>query len=160
MARALAVCSYKSSDLFEERYGRKPNRNGEDPWAATTESGHAAGLHGGRFEIAGYLDYQGDRFNERFDANSYLVMTRMMDTFDPSRGFASAPEAYGRIRARVTLVGISSDWLFPPADIVALSYHLSEAGVRCDYRELFSSHGHDAFLAEFEELVRLLNAES
>jgi homoserine O-acetyltransferase/O-succinyltransferase len=159
LARALAVCSYKSSDLFEERFGRRPNRNGEDPWASATEEGKSSGSRGGRFDVAGYLDYQGDKFNERFDANSYLAITRMMDNFDPVRGYESAKAAYSRIRARVTLVGISSDWLFPPEDIVALSYQLIEAGVHCDYRELFSSHGHDAFLAEFEELVRLLNAE-
>lgn len=156
LARALAVCTYKSADLFEERYGRKPNRNGEDPLAAETGEGKAAGLSGGRFDVAGYLDYQGERFNQRFDANSYLAITRAMDTFDPVRGYESAKAAYSRVQAHVTLVGISSDWLFPPEDIVALSALLMEAGVRCDYREVFSSHGHDAFLAESEELVRLL----
>jgi homoserine O-acetyltransferase len=79
-----------------------------------------------------------------------------MDTFDPSRGFGSAAEAYGRIEAAVTLVGISSDWLFPAADVRNLATLLVEAGVRCDYRELVSSHGHDAFLAEPGELLRLL----
>ena len=156
LARALAVCSYKSSDLFEERFSRKPNRNGEDPFAPLTREGKPSGLVGGRFDVAGYLDYQGERFNDRFDANSYLAITRTMDTFDPARGYESALAAYRRIQAHVTLVGISSDWLFPPEDIVALSSLLTEAGVHCDYRELFSAHGHDAFLAEFDELVRLL----
>jgi homoserine O-acetyltransferase len=158
LARELAVCSYKSAALFEERYGRKPNRNGEDPFAAETRAGKSAGLSGGRFDVAGYLDYQGERFNARFDANSYLAITRAMDTFDPVRGYQSPMAAYSRIRAHVTLVGISSDWLFPPEDIIALCAQLTEAGVRCDYREVFSSHGHDAFLAESEELVRLLTS--
>jgi homoserine O-acetyltransferase len=54
------------------------------------------------------------------------------------------------------LVGISSDWLFPPDEIAALALRLEKAGVRCEHRELVSSHGHDAFLAEPDELARLL----
>ncbi len=63
--------------------------------------------------MAGYLDYQGERFVERFDANAYLAITRTMDTFDPTRGYPSAEAAFRRIQAEVMLVGISSDWLFP-----------------------------------------------
>jgi homoserine O-acetyltransferase len=149
IARALAVCSYKSNPLFEERYGRKPDRSGEDPW-------RGEGVAGGRFDIAGYLDHQGEKFNSRFDANSYLAITRMMDLFDPTRGYASELEAYSRIEAAVTLVGISSDWLFPAADVRALSEKMRSAGARCEYREMVSNHGHDAFLAEPEALIRLL----
>jgi len=71
------------------------------------------GLIGGRFDIAGYLDYQGKRFIERFDANAYLAILRTMDTWDPQRGYVSAT-SLSRIRARLSFVGISSDWLFPP----------------------------------------------
>jgi homoserine O-acetyltransferase len=161
LARALAVCSYKSEQLFEERFARKANRAvrgaaGEDPYAAETPEGAASGLSGGRFDVAGYLDYQGERFNDRFDANSYLAITRTMDTFEPARGYGSAADAYARIRARVTLLGISSDWLFPPRDILGMAEEMRAAGVVCDYREMESDHGHDAFLAEPEELVRLL----
>lgn len=159
LARALAVCTYKSPDLFEERFARRPDRCGEDPWAAETPQGQVAGLNGGRFDIAGYLDHQGDKFNTRFDANSYLAITRAMDTFDPVRGHTSPAAAYSRIQATVTLVGISSDWLFPPADIRAMAEQISAAGVQCDYREQISSHGHDAFLAEPAELLRLLKAK-
>jgi homoserine O-acetyltransferase/O-succinyltransferase len=106
--------------------------------------------------VAGYLDYQGERFIDRFDANAYLAITRTMDTFDPVRGYASAREAFRRIQAEVMLVSISSDWLFPAADIAALAEGIAEAGVRCQVKELISSHGHDAFLAEPEELARLI----
>jgi homoserine O-acetyltransferase len=154
LARALAVCTYKSAELFEHRFARKPDRGGEDPWASSHEQG--AGLSGPRFDIAGYLDYQGERFLERFDANAYLAITRMMDTFDPARGYASAEAAFRRIEAEVMLVGISSDWLFPAAQIAEMVAGMMQAGVRCDYEELVSSHGHDAFLAEPEELARLI----
>ncbi|HEY0759995.1 MAG TPA: homoserine O-acetyltransferase [Acidisarcina sp.] len=156
IARALAVCTYKSAELFQQRFARKPDRGGEDPWACVTRDGAPSGLAGGRFDVAGYLDYQGSRFNARFDANSYLAITRTMDTFDPQQGHETAKAAYARIQAAVTLIGISSDWLFPPSDIRALAVQISDAGVRCDYRELQSSHGHDAFLAEPESLSALL----
>jgi homoserine O-acetyltransferase len=155
LARALAVCTYKSAELFEHRFARKPDRSGEDPWASTHERGQ--GLSGQRFDVAGYLDYQGERFVERFDANAYLAITRTMDTWDPARGYATAEAAFRRIQAEVMLVGISSDWLFPPDEIAALALRLEKAGVRCEHRELISSHGHDAFLAEPDELARLLH---
>jgi homoserine O-acetyltransferase len=154
LARALAVSTYKSAELFDHRFARKPDRGGEDPWASLHEEGR--GLSGQRFDVAGYLDYQGEKFVERFDANAYLAITRTMDTFDPTRGYPSAEAAYRRIEAEVMLVSISSDWLFPPAEIAALAACLGKASVRCEYRELISSHGHDAFLAEPDELARLL----
>lgn len=146
IARELAVCSYKSDELFAKRYARKPDRSGEDPWSGT----------GGRFDVAGYLDHQGEKFNSRFDANSYLAITRMMDLFDPVYGYKSQLAAYGRVKAAVTLVGITSDWLFPAADVLQLAEKLVAAGVSCDYKELVSNHGHDAFLAEPEALMDLL----
>jgi homoserine O-acetyltransferase len=154
-ARQIAMLSYKSAELFDERFGRKPNRSGEDPWEAGQQEG-CLGLIGGRFDIAGYLDHQGERFIGRFDANSYLAILRTMDTWDPLRGCASAEEAFGGIRARLSFVGISSDWLFPPQNVRDFAYTIRAAGVQADYREMTSAHGHDAFLAEQAELVRLL----
>src|SRR6202000_1339888 len=122
LSRALAVCTYKSSELFEDRFARQRDRSAEDP------------LAGGRFDVAGYLDYQGERFVERFDANAYLAMTRAMDTWDPARGHPSAEAAFRRIQAEVMLVGISSDWLFPSDEIADLGLQLQKAGVRCEHR--------------------------
>ena len=98
-------CPTSRRNPFDERYGRKLNRNGEDPWQH----------HAARFDVGGYLDHQGEKFVRRFDANSYLSITRTMDTFDPVRKYGSAKAAYSRIKAKMTLVGISSDWLFPAA---------------------------------------------
>ena len=146
-ARAIAMCSYKSSELFTERYARKLNRNGEDPQASMRD----------RYDIGGYLDYQGELFTRRFDANSYLLITKAMDNFDPARGYASEQTALERIRARVLLVGISSDWLFPAAEVRALAERMIEAGVAAKYAELQSSHGHDGFLAEPQLLAEFIN---
>ncbi|MFP5277525.1 MAG: homoserine O-acetyltransferase [Acidobacteriota bacterium] len=153
LARQIAMLSYKSAPLFEERYGRNPDRSGEDPWQA---DGQGSGLIGGRFDIAGYLDHQGARFIDRFDANSYLAILRTMDTWDPLRGYASPQEAFGRIRARLKFIGISTDWLFPAEDVRRFAETLRAAGADAEYREMISAHGHDAFLAEQAELVRLL----
>ena len=153
LARQIGMLSYKSAVLFDERYGRNVNRNGEDPWSLDDQGG---GLIGGRFDIAGYLDYQGQRFNGRFDPNSYLAILRTMDTWDPLKGYASAKEAFGRIRARLSFVGISSDWLFPAESVRCFAEAIQASGVQADYREMISDHGHDAFLAEQTELVRLL----
>ncbi|HEY1895082.1 MAG TPA: homoserine O-acetyltransferase [Terracidiphilus sp.] len=153
LARQIAMISYKSPSLFDERFARNPNRNGEDPWGLAD---HGGGLIGGRFDIAGYLDLQGLRFIERFDANAYLAILRTMDTWDPLHGHASAREVFGRIQARLSFVGISSDWLFPPESVREFAYSIRAAGVAADYREMTSAHGHDAFLAEQAELVRLL----
>jgi len=157
LARQIGMISYKSAPLLEERFGRNPNRNGEDPWSPDDRySNQGGGLCGGRFDIAGYLDHQGERFIDRFDANAYLALLRTMDTWDPLRGYSSPSEAFGRIRAQLSFVGISSDWLFPAETVRNFVEAIRAAGVRADYREMTSAHGHDAFLAEQADLVRLL----
>src|SRR5262245_56760374 len=90
LARAIAMISYKSADLLTERYKRKPNRNGENPLRSLNE----------RYDVAGYLDYQGKGFTRRFDASSYVVITKAMDNFDPALGYPSEHAALERIRAR------------------------------------------------------------
>jgi homoserine O-acetyltransferase len=147
LARSIAMCTYKSAALFHQRFARKPNRNGEDPLAALDN----------RYDIAGYLDYQGGKLVARFDANSYLVISKAMDTFELSSGYASEEQALQRIRAKVLLIGISSDWLFPAADVKALAARLRAAGVDSRYLELVSDHGHDGFLADTHALAPLLS---
>ena len=143
IARAIAMLSYKSGDLLEERHARRANRAGAAPWLDAE----------GRFDIAGYLDHQGRIFVERFDPHTYSVLTRAMDLFDPARDYGSTPVACERILARVLLVGISSDWLFPATDVRRLAAELRGAGIDTRYHELISNHGHDAFLAEPEKLI-------
>jgi homoserine O-acetyltransferase len=146
-ARAIAMCTYKSAELFTERFTRRPDRSGEDPHGALA----------GRFDVAGYLDYQGQIFTRRFDANSYLVISKAMDTFDLARGYESEEVALKRVSASLLLVGISSDWLFPTEDVRALTLRARAAGADAVYAELQSSHGHDGFLADAESLVPVIN---
>lgn len=148
LARSIAICSYKSPELFAERFARRPDRSGEDPHASMS----------GRYDVAGYLDYQGQGFVRRFDANSYLTISKAMDTFDLARGYNSEDEALRRIQCDVLLVGISSDWLFPAQDIVALTQRMKAAAVRVQYLELSSAHGHDGFLADADALAELLSS--
>ena len=149
LARATAMLSYKSAELFEERYGRRPNRTGnEDPFTTVK----------GRFDVGGYLDYQQSIFLKRFDANTYVTITKLMDTWDvPVEG---SPEYRGLAKhgVEIDLVGISSDWLFPPADVQRLHQRLTREGILSRYSELNSAHGHDAFLAEPEQLFPILKA--
>jgi homoserine O-acetyltransferase/O-succinyltransferase len=148
LARSLAMCSYKSAELFTERFHRQPNRSGEDPFRSMDE----------RFDIAGYLDYQGTTFTKRFDANSYVLISKAMDTFDLAHGYESERAALSRIQARTLLVGISSDWLFPASDVESLADRMQSAGVDVRYAELESSHGHDGFLADATSLIPLVSA--
>jgi homoserine O-acetyltransferase/O-succinyltransferase len=146
IARALAMCSYKSGDLFDERYGRKPNRNGEDPFTSVEA----------RFDVAGYLDHQEEIFVKRFDANTFITITKLMDTWDlPADD--SAINRIAKHGVKVHFVGISSDWLFPPADVRRAFERFARAGVDAHYSELVSAHGHDAFLADSHLITPQLN---
>lgn len=140
LARGIAMCSYKSAQLFDDRCGRAPNRNGEKPLEK---------LHD-RYDVCGYLDYQGESFVRRFDANSYLIISKAMDNFELDDA------ALRRVTARVLMVGISSDWLFPTADVFAATRRMQDSGLNARYAELDSEHGHDAFLANVDLLVPLV----
>ncbi|MEP6944335.1 MAG: alpha/beta fold hydrolase [Acidobacteriota bacterium] len=140
LARKIAVVSYKSPRQFDERFGRKPNRNGEDPGKRRRD----------RFDIGGYLDHQGDRFRDRFELESYDLITKAMDLFDLT------DDDIRRISAKVSLVGISSDWLFPASDVRILKERLASYGVDAEYHEIISDDGHDAFLSDVEETSSVL----
>jgi homoserine O-acetyltransferase/O-succinyltransferase len=146
LARQIAMISYKSAELFAERYGRRPNRNGEDPHR----------VFDGRYDVGGYLHYQGEIFTRRFDPNAYLIITKLMDNFDLSLGYDSLPAALERIKARLLLIGIESDWLFPVADVAALAEAMKATHVAAEYAQLITTHGHDGFLAEPQQLVPLI----
>lgn len=142
LARAVATCTYKSAELFDRRYGRSPDRSGEDPVASIDA----------RYDVSGYLDHQGAVFVDRFDADAYRTITKAMDTFDIELDECNL----SRIRARILLVGISSDWLFPPATVLSLADRLCRAGVTAEYGELATDHGHDGFLVEEAQLAGLV----
>jgi len=96
------------------------------------------------------LEYQGDIFVKRMDANSYLALSRAMDMFDTSTAHI------GAIDTDLTFVGIASDWLFPPHRVRAAAARFAALGASARYLEMRSHHGHDAFLADTDELGELL----
>ncbi|HYZ16010.1 MAG TPA: homoserine O-acetyltransferase [Candidatus Acidoferrum sp.] len=143
LARAIATLTYKSEQLFEQRFANRPNRRGGDPARVLAD----------RFDVEGYLDYQGDRFADRIDANSYRTLTRAMDLFDlRGRERPAGP-------THITFVGISGDQLYPPEHVRACALRWAEAGWDAAYRELQSDHGHDAFLAEAAILADLVRGD-
>ena len=104
------------------------------------------------FAVQSYLRYQGQKLADRFDANTYVYLTRAMDLHDVSAGRGSLKEVLGTISARVLAVGISSDVLYPPAEQKQIASAIRGAA----YAELDSPHGHDAFLIEFDTMNSLL----
>lgn len=140
MARKIAMLSYKSPTQFNQRFGRKLNRNGENPHKK----------HENRFDIAGYLDYQGEIFNRRYELESYQIITKAMDLFDLT------DEQIQQISAKTHLVGISSDWLFPSKDVLDLAKRFRRNGVDTEFTELVSDNGHDAFLSDTAKMSDIL----
>jgi homoserine O-acetyltransferase/O-succinyltransferase len=141
IARMAGMLTYQSAEGQWERFGRE-----EASRPALYEE------FGGRFEIESYLHYQGHDLTGRFDANSYLYLTRAMDLYDIGAGYASHEEAYERIEAEVLFVGISSDWLFPAREVRAAAELAKAAGAEAHYEEIESLNGHDAFLKDWNEL--------
>ncbi len=141
IARMAGMMTYQSAPGQWERFGRRPASR-----PALYEE------LGGRFEIESYLHYQGQDLTGRFDANSYLYLTRAMDLYDVGAGYESQREAYSRIEADVLFVGISSDWLFPAAEVRAAAEDARRAGANARYEEIESLAGHDSFLKDWDQL--------
>ncbi len=141
IARMAGMMTYQSAAGQWERFGRRPASR-----PAVYEE------LGGRFEIESYLQYQGKDIVERFDANSYLYLLRAMDLYDVAAGYESDQEAYARIQADVLFVGITSDWLFPAAEVRASAEAARRAGAGAQYAQIDTLSGHDAFLKDWSEL--------
>jgi homoserine O-acetyltransferase len=140
------MMTFRSDDVFSARFGREVVEpvEGFTLWQ--------------RFQVERYLEYQGHKLVRRFDANSYLVLTKAMDLHDLGRGRGGTAAAFGRLRAPLLSVGVSSDILYPPhqaREIVGLA---ADAGLDASYAELDSPHGHDAFLIESDQLGALIRA--
>lgn len=150
IARMLAMITYQSEEAMEMRFARRPARDTVTP----APSGYP-GL-GERFDVEGYLYHQGEALVRRFDANSYLYLSRAMDLYDVSEGYASLEEALLRLRSKALFVGIRSDFLFPAAHVRWLAQKVHALGGNATYVELDSPHGHDAFLKEWQEMAAAL----
>ena len=150
IARMLAMITYQSEEAMELRFARRPAKRS----VPTAPSGYAA--FGGAFDVEGYLYHQGETLARRFDANSYLYLSRAMDLYDVSAGYTSLEAALRRIKSQALLIGIRSDFLFPATRVRHLATQIRRHGGNAHYRELDSPHGHDAFLKEWEQMAAAL----
>lgn len=148
LARKLGHITYLSPEMMETKFGR-----GKTGAQAAGEADTPS-----MFQVESYLSYQGAKFIRRFDAGSYVCITRAMDDFDLVEQYGSLARACEPIRARVLIVALSSDWLFPPEQSVELARELLRAGKRVSYCRLQAPHGHDAFLVDIQHLAEAIHA--
>lgn len=140
IARMVGMVTYHSKESMSSRFDRN---------LATRPMLYPA--FGPTFDVEGYLHYHGNALVKRFDANSYLYLTRAMDLYDVGRS-GGEDHWLNRITVPIATVGIRSDWLFPPGDVVAMADHLRGLGKDVTHTELDSAHGHDAFLKEWTQM--------
>jgi homoserine O-acetyltransferase len=138
LARKIAMISYRSYPSFNMKFGRTKL----DPSKKNSV-----------FNIENYLQYQGNKLTKRFDANSYITITKAMDDHDVGRERGSLQTALGSIKSRTLCVGISSDVLYPADEQREISSMIPNA----NYVEINSIHGHDAFLIEFDQLSKIIS---
>ena len=137
VARMVGHITYLSNDDMAEKFGR------------ALRSGAYQFGYGVDFEIESYLRYQGDKFSEYFDANTYLLITKALDYFDPARAFdGDLTRAMAGTRAQFLVVSFTTDWRFAPARSREIVQALVNNRRRVTYAEIDAPHGHDAFLLE------------
>ena len=136
VARMIGHITYLSDDAMEAKFGRDMQKAAFDYSTQEIE-----------FQIEAYLRHQGDKFSEYFDANTYLLITRALDYFDPARGHGGDLTAtFARARCKYQLVSFSTDWRFAPARSREIVKALVDNRLDVSYAEIDAPHGHDAFL--------------
>ena len=146
IARMMAHITYLSDASMDRKFGRR----------LTQQAPGSEGSFDVHFEVESYLRYQGQSFINRFDANSYLYITRALDQFDLVQAYGSLERAFGPVEAESLVVGFASDWLFPPEQNRQMALALLRSGKRASYAELATDLGHDSFLLESEGLYALV----
>lgn len=143
VARMIGHITYMSEISMAEKFGRRLSRNGKP---------HKLSIG---FEVEEYLHNRGDHFVKRFDANSYLYITKALDSFDLSRG-KPLHEVFKGNKTKVLVLAFKSDWLYPASQSKEIVKACKWAGVDTTYCEIDSTYGHDAFLLEVEEETHLI----
>jgi len=164
IARMIGHITYLSDDVMNEKFGRALREALVQEVAALDPSTANAGgyrytTQDVEFQIESYLRHQGDKFAEYFDANTYLLITRALDYFDPARAHqGDLSRAFSRARARFLLVSFTTDWRFSPRRSRELVKALLDN--RCDvsYAEIDAPHGHDAFLLDDPRYLHVIRA--
>jgi homoserine O-acetyltransferase/O-succinyltransferase len=146
LARQLAMTTYRTDRLFQERFGR--DRADADP-ARSLDPDNL-------FQVERYLRNQGEKLVRRFDARTYLALTAAMDLHDVARGRGGLEAALSAIEGKVLCVGIDTDALFPAREMQKAADLLLDLGKGATYAEIASPFGHDAFLVEYDQLGPLV----
>ena len=149
IARMIGHITYLSDDVMNEKFGRTLRSSDVSDPAAAAELAYRYSTQDVEFQIESYLRYQGDKFSEYFDANTYLLITRALDYFDPAREHdGNLSTALARARAKFLLVSFTTDWRFSPARSREIVKALLENRREVSYAEIDAPHGHDAFLLD------------
>ena len=141
IARMIGHITYLSEQGMREKFGRQLRSAEQYSYDFNSE-----------FAVETYLDYQGQTFVERFDANSYLYITKAADYFDLEKDYGSLTEAFANVKSRFLVVSFSSDWLFTPSQSKAIVNALAANRKDVSFCNIETSYGHDAFLLEPEVL--------
>lgn len=145
IARMMAHITYVSDQSMDRKFGRR-KRDNADAGAPI------------QFEVESYLQHQGQSFINRFDANTYLYITRALDHFDLAATYGSLEKAFEPVQARTLCVAFTSDWLFPSEQNRAFVMALLRSGKSASYAELKTDLGHDSFLLESPALYDLVRS--
>ena len=145
LARMIATITFLTDATMQDMFGR--TRTAQEEESAFRHDLHA------RFDIERYLHDEGEKLVKRFDANSYLYLSRAIDHHDVSRGYPSLTDALARIKAKCLVIGISSDDLFPVRETHEMIERMQARGVDITSFIVESSYGHDAFLVEYPKML-------
>ena len=140
LARMIAHITYLSNESMYQKFGRRLQDKEEYSFEFSTD-----------FEVESYLHYQGNSFTKRFDANTYLYITKAIDYFDLTVDVSLA-DGLKDVKSKILVISVDSDWLYPPAQSKEILMALTANDVDVIYYELKSSYGHDAFLIEGGQL--------
>jgi len=154
IARMIGHITYLSDDVMNDKFGRQLREA-----VTSNDTGYKYSTQDVEFQIESYLRYQGDKFSEYFDANTYLLITRALDYFDPARqhhGDLSA--AFARAKCKFLLVSFSTDWRFSPARSREMVKALLDNRLDVSYAEIDAPHGHDAFLLDDERYMNVVRS--
>jgi homoserine O-acetyltransferase len=148
VARMAAHITYLSDAALHRKFGRRMQDRELPTFSFDAD-----------FQVESYLRYQGSSFVERFDANSYLYLTRAMDYFDIAADHAGKlAEAFRDTQTRFCLMSFTSDWLFPTSESRDIVHALNAGGVRVSFAEIETDRGHDAFLLDVPEFLEIAGA--
>ncbi len=154
IARMVGHITYLSDDVMNTKFGRQLRDA-----VADSATGYRYSTQDVEFQIESYLRYQGDKFSEYFDANTYLLITRALDYFDPAAAYGGhLSAAFARTQAKFLLVSFTTDWRFSPERSREMVQALLDNQRDVSYAEIDAPHGHDAFLLDDSRYMNVVRS--